>query len=379
MPRPMGHIRILFSSRVLLDLEEADQVFKEKGVDGYRDYMLCTGAYEADRDPELGCRRFDKGPLFDMALALNRLNQKAGKPLVELGMSAKDTIDTGLVLEKNLNASALAAALTYSTSTSGGPVSEKAHRAFKTDLFLTRSDSDAQAAIDLGIAAAVMNFPPQGPYDFDHDLHPIHIVVDGDAVAFGDSAEVRYREALDTGKTPEEGLQIYVDGEKRDMGSPVEQGPFTALLTKLTQLNAQFPKGEAPFSLSLLTARGTEARARAIATALDHGIDFNGDCAYVSGAAKSDWLAAYRPHVFFDDQQAHLGPGAHFCPTGRVPYKTNGPMYEYLKRKELAANTNVHPKVAEAQVNAQDIAATPAAVVEQKPIKPSANPSAKPS
>ncbi|MBI2233417.1 MAG: 5'-nucleotidase [Micavibrio aeruginosavorus] len=337
MPRPLGHIRILMSSRVLLDLEEGDRVFKEKGVAGYTDYMLCRGAYEKDMDPELGCRRLNKGPLFDFALAMNRLNVLSKTPMVEIGISCKDETDTALAIFRNLNASPLSVALEYRITTSGKPVSARTHRAFKTDLFLTRSEADAQTAIDLDIAAAVVNFPPKGAYACDHDAHPIRIVVDGDAVAFGDSAEVRYREAIDSGKTYEEGLRAYKEAEKRDVNDPVESGPFTPILAKISQLNSQFPKDDAPFEISLLTARGGPASDRALSTVLKHGIKFNGESGFMGGAAKHEWLAEHQPHVFFDDQQTHLEHSAEFCPTGRVPYKTGSPMQEYLLRKRREA------------------------------------------
>lgn len=337
MPRPMGHLRILMSSRVLLDLEEADKVFRDEGVAGYTDYMLCHGKYEKDKDPVLKCRRLGKGPLFDFALALHNLNRNSKTPLVEVGVSAKDEVDTAFVLYKNLSCSGLSFALEYRTTTAGGPVTEKVHNAFKTDLFLTRSEADAQIAIDLGIAAAVMNFPSRGTYDYDHQSFPLHIVVDGDAVAFGDSAEVRFREAVDSGIPYEEALLKYKNGEFTDADDPVEPGPFTPVLAKISQMNASLPKDKAPFILSLLTARGGPASERALATVVEYGIKLNGDSGWMGGSDKGTWLEAYRPHVFFDDQQTHLERGAEFCPTGRVPYKTGSPMFEYLARKKAEA------------------------------------------
>lgn len=342
MARTLGHIRILMSSRVLLDLEEADKVFKEKGVEGYTDYMLCRGEYAKDMDEALGCRRLKKGPLFDFALAMDKLNALSKKdPIVEVGMTCKDETDTALALFRNLNETALAVALEYRITTAGAPVSPKIHKAFKTDLFLTRSESDAQIAIDLDIAAAVVNFPPRGTYDYDYNVQPVRIIVDGDAVAFGDSAEVRYREAIDSGKTYAEGLKAYKDGEKRDVNQAVEPGPFTPILAKISQLNSLFPRGEAPFEISLLTARGGPASDRALSTAFQHGIKFNGVSGFMGGASKHEFLAEHKPHLFFDDQQTHLEKSAEFCPTGRVPYKTASPMFEYLLRKKREADAKV--------------------------------------
>lgn len=355
MPRPLGHLRILMSSRVLLNLEEADKIFHEKGVDGYTDYLLCRGAYEKDLDPELGCRRLNKGPLFDFALALNRLNALSKDPIVEVGITCKDETDTALAIFRNLNESELAVALEYRITTSGTPVSEKIHRAFKTDLFLTRSEADAQIAVDMNVATAVVNFPLHGTYDYDYNTGPVRIVVDGDAVAFGDSAEVRFREAIDSGKTYAEGLKAYKDVEKRDVNDPVEPGPFTPILAKISQLNGLFPRAEAPFEISLLTARGGSASDRALSTAVKYKIKFNGVSGFMGGASKHEFLAEHQPHVFFDDQQTHLEHSAEFCPTGRVPYKTGSPMHEYLLQKKQEADTKA---AASSPVNAAFSSAT---------------------
>ncbi|MDO8742013.1 MAG: 5'-nucleotidase, partial [bacterium] len=37
---------------------------------------------------------------------------------------------------------------------------------------------------------------------------------------------------------------------------------------------------------------------------------------------KSKILAAFKPHIFFDDQDIHLDPAALLVPSGKVPYKT---------------------------------------------------------
>jgi len=178
----------------------------------------------------------------------------------------------------------------------------------------------------------------------------VRIVVDGDAVAFGDSAEVRFREAIDNGKTYMEGLKAYKDAEKRDVNDPVEAGPFTPILAKISQLNSLFPRGEEPFQISLLTARGGPASDRALSTALKYNIKFNGVSGFMGGASKHEFLEQYKPHVFFDDQQTHLEHSAEFCPTGRVPYKTDSPMHAYLLRKKQEAEAKA--AAAQSTVNA---------------------------
>ncbi|MGI4848522.1 MAG: 5'-nucleotidase, partial [Janthinobacterium lividum] len=40
---------------------------------------------------------------------------------------------------------------------------------------------------------------------------------------------------------------------------------------------------------------------------------------FMGGVNKSAVLAAFKPHIFFDDQQGHCDRAASFVQTGRVP------------------------------------------------------------
>lgn len=346
MPRPLGQLRIMMSSRVLLDLEEADIVFRDKGPQAYTDYLRCEGEYAGQGDAALGgFRRLGKGPMFDVALALNRLNVMSpdkNSPIVEIGLSCKDENDSADAIFRNLAQSILGEALEWEVATNGHPVDAKIHKAFKTDLFLTRSASDAQLAVDLGIAAAVINFPPVGTYDFE-SAGPVRIIVDGDAVAFGDSAEVGFRKDVASHPKDKYGDAVsqYKHREHDEVDKTIEPGPFTIVLAKISLLNSLFPPKEAPFEIGLLTARGGLSTARAVATLKAHGVKFNYPSGFMGGGDKGEWLEAHRPHLFLDDQATHLDRGKHFCPTGLVPYKAGGAMHQYQLELKSAASPTV--------------------------------------
>lgn len=318
MARPMGKLRILLSSRVLLDLEEADRIYQEKGVGHYNDFMRCRGDYKKDFNKAAGGRLLRKGPLWDFAVAALALNQGQKEPLVEIGLISKDEASSALPIYRTLDIGGLDQ-INYRVATASQPISEEYHAAFGTDLLLTRNPKDAQTAVDLGLAAATIYTRPDG-FDYNRREGPLRIWVDGDAVAFGSSSEVRYRV---------EGLNIYRELEKKDFAKSIEPGPFTKVLAKISQINEGFIPGERPFRITLLTARGGDSAARVFTIAESHGIDFNGGLHFLGGASKANELGAHRPDLFVDDQMVHLVDSAGFCPVGQVAYAKGEAMHKY--------------------------------------------------
>lgn len=350
MPRQMGHLRILFSARVLLNLEEADKVYREtlqhallddavfeqarlQAVQRYNDFVACRGDFaDDDYDPQVRGRRFEKGPLFDFAKALAELNRLSDEPLVEIGLSAKDEAESGITIFRNLDMTELGDVLGYRLLTCGNQITPAFHRSFGTDLFLSRNPQDVQCARDTGIASALINFPEA--WEYDHSAHkgPLKIMVDGDCVAWGDTAERRYRESLSQADNPRAGLDRYVALEDQEFDQPLEAGPFTNVLEKISRLNDRFPREQAPFLISLLTARGGKASTRALTTLVDHDIALNGFAEFKGGATKADGLRAHDPDVYFDDQATHLSEGR-LCPAGLVFYVQDSPLHPGQKQE----------------------------------------------
>lgn len=345
MPRPRGHLRILFSARVLLNLEDAHKIYAQTWRDGisagahekaartqaaarYNDFVSCRGEFsDGPYDPDLQGRRFDKGPLFDFALALSRLNAQAQEPLVEIGLFAKDEALSGITIFRNLDTSALGDTLDYRLLTCGRDITAPFHQSFGTDLFLSRNSADVQCARDMGIASALINFPDG--WEYDHSAHqgPLKIMVDGDGVAWGEKSEQRFRDAVASAPNLREGLDRYIALEDQEFAQPIEAGPFTQVLEKISRLNDRFPRDEAPFELSLLTARGGRASTRALTTLVNHDIALNGFAEFKGGATKADGLRAHDPAVYFDDQATHLSEGR-LCPSGLVFYVSDSPLYK---------------------------------------------------
>jgi 5'-nucleotidase len=48
---------------------------------------------------------------------------------------------------------------------------------------------------------------------------------------------------------------------------------------------------------------------------------------FLGGVPKSKVVKAFRAHIFFDDQDLHLDPAAKHVPSGRVPYRSDSPLF----------------------------------------------------
>lgn len=325
MARPLGKIRIMVSASALFDLREEDEIYK-KDPKAYIDMMV--GMREVP---------LKKGAAFEFIrgmLELNKVAAAAGykESLVEITLFSKNDTRSGLRIENSIQHYGFD--FEMRSYVNGRALNGQDLDAYGTDLFLTTNQKDAQIAIDAGVAAAVMN-PRASDYAFRQD-GKMHLWFDGDAVAFGDTAERRYRD---------EGLENYKRMEQEDRNNPVEAGPFTAFLVKLGQLREEFKqqKMNFPIHLSLLTARGGKAAARAMETINRLGISFD-DSHFMGGAKKRTYLAKFDVDIFFDDQVAHTGPGSEVVPCATVPYRTGSAMFEFMAKQEAAKTVKAQAK-----------------------------------
>jgi 5'-nucleotidase len=47
---------------------------------------------------------------------------------------------------------------------------------------------------------------------------------------------------------------------------------------------------------------------------------------FLGGVGKEKVLKAFRPHIFFDDQDVHLESASTIVPSGKVPYPSESPL-----------------------------------------------------
>ena len=144
-------------------------------------------------------------------------------------------------------------------------------------------------------------------------LQQIRIAFDGDAVLFSEESENIYQQ---------QGLEAFIAHEKLNAKLPLPEGPFAKLLKTLSYLQFQLDsvsKGPTLIRTALVTARNSPAHERVIRTLRAWNVRVD-ETFFLGGVSKDQVLAAFAPHIFFDDQHRHCDEASKVVPTARVPY-----------------------------------------------------------
>ncbi|RYD77681.1 MAG: 5'-nucleotidase, partial [Sphingobacteriales bacterium] len=148
----------------------------------------------------------------------------------------------------------------------------------------------------------------------------VRIAFDGDAVLFSEESEIVYKT---------KGLQEFHATEDASQDIPMAEGPYASLLKKLGKLQERLPMRVeySPVRIAIVTARNLPSEMRVIKTLRNWGV-YVDEAFFLGGVGKSKVLQAFRPHIFFDDQEIHLKDAAAHVPSGRVPYLSGSPLQE---------------------------------------------------
>lgn len=300
MPVSLDNLLVVgISSRALFDLEAEEAIFRTQGLEAYRRHQI-------EHENEI----LKLGAGFALVRALLKLNELAhNQRFVEVVIMSRNSSETSLRIFNSIKHYGLD--ITRAVL-SGGASLTPYLRAFNVSLFLSLHEDDVQRAVDSGTAAALLYQKPDNAFE---ELEQIRIAFDGDAVIFSDESERIYQT---------QGIEAFEHHERENALRPLPEGPFARLLKALSyiQNNLKAADGQAsPIRTALVTARSSPAHERVIRTlrAWDVAID---ETFFMGGVAKSDVLAAFKPHIFFDDQQAHCERAAPLVQTGRVPMRS---------------------------------------------------------
>jgi 5'-nucleotidase len=259
------------SSRALFDLREEDRVYEEQGLEAYRRYQL-------ENEDKL----LKPGTGFALVKAILRLNEWGGARRAEVVIMSRNSTETSLRIFNAIDHYGLD--VNRAALSGGAPLAPYLH-AFSVDLFLSQYEDDVSAALEGGIGAAIL-------YDHasedEQEIDQIRIAFDGDATIFSDESEKIFQE---------QGLEAFSRHEADNAKRPLPEGPFARFLKLLSSIQ------------------------RVIRTLLKWGVVVD-EAFFLGGVPKTEFLAAFRPNIFFDDQAVHCERAAAAVPTGRVPFPT---------------------------------------------------------
>ena len=299
MPVSLDNLLVIgISSRALFDLEAEENIFRTQGLDAYRRHQL-------DNENEI----LKRGAGYALVRALLKLNALAdNKRLVEVVIMSRNSSETSMRIFNSIKHYDLD--ITRAVL-SGGASLAPYLAAFNVSLFLSLHEDDVQAAVNSGVASALLYQKPENTLE---ELNQIRIAFDGDAVIFSDESERIFQQ---------QGIEAFEKHERENAKRPLPDGPFARLLKALSFIQNNFKNAEgraAPIRTALVTARSSPAHERVIRTlrVWDVAID---ETFFMGGVAKSDVLAAFKPHIFFDDQPGHCARAAPLVQTGLVPVK----------------------------------------------------------
>ncbi len=288
---------VALSSRALFDLDEDASLFDREGLAAYA-ALQETRVFSAAAP----------GAAFPLARRLLALNRPGEPRAVRVVVASGQHPFTG----RRVMAGARHHGLDITQAAfRGGSSVAPVLRGMGADLFLTRSAADAQAAIDAGVAAAVLGPLPGGWDGADDGGGPLRVALDGDAVIFDDACEAVARR---------DGLPAFLRRERSLVDIPMDDGPFGRFFRLLHGLRSARP-GEV--RILLVTARDGWAADRAINTLRHWGCEPD-EAFFLGEIPKGPLVAALRPHIFLDDAERHVAAAAPHAPSGRVPYRSDG-------------------------------------------------------
>lgn len=283
------------SSRALFDLEHSNTVYEQQGMEAYAEHQ------RSHEDESLR-----PGSAFPLVQALLRLNTLIpGQTLIEVVVISRNSPDTGLRAFNAVEHHGLD--ISRAAFTGGALTITPYLHAFEVDLFLSKSSTDVQEAIDGGVAAAHLQDLPPG---YASNTQQIRIAFDGDAVLFSPDSEAYYKK---------HGLEKFLRRERKLKHLAMGQGPFAKLLMALSALQQRFPPEQRPIRIAIVTARNSPAHARVIHTLREWNVSVD-EAFFLGGISKDKVLQAFGAQMFFDDQDIHVTAAAQVVPAGRVPY-----------------------------------------------------------
>ena len=288
------------ASSALFNLSDSDKVFREQGTEAYREYQR---AHENDT--------LSPGVAFPFIKRLLGLNEGTENPPVEVVLMSKNDPDTGLRVDKSIEAHGLGI-IRMAFLRGGAPY--RYIRAYNVSLFLSADAKDVKDAIMNGLPAGRV-LP--GDYQDSEIDKQLRIAFDFDGVIVNDEAEQVYQRS---------GLEQFRSSERERATEPHTPGLLAELLRKIAELQqrelakARDDKAYEPLvRIAIITSRDGKAMERMVTTLRDWNITVD-ETHMLGGMDKKPVIEVFKPHIFFDDQRIHLDHVANSAPAVHIPF-----------------------------------------------------------
>lgn len=303
MPFQIEHkLVIAVASSALFDLSESHRVYLDSGPEQYRRYQ------EEHIDTLLG-----KGvafPFIRRFLSINKCFPRQSP--VEVVLLSRNSPETGLRVMRSIAAYGLD--ITRASFMTGKSAFEYLP-AFNASLFLSANEDDVRAAIGAGYSAGLVM--PSQVADEDDDIE-LRIAFDFDGVLADDESESIFKK--------NNNLDEFHAHETEHVARPHSPGPLAdmfqrlALMQRIEERRARRDPGYRKIlRIAIITARNAPSHERMVNTLKSWGVSAN-ETFFLGGMDKSRVLSVFRPHIFFDDQLAHLRPSGANVPMVHVPF-----------------------------------------------------------
>ena len=289
-----GKLVVAISSRALFDFEEENRVFEREGEQAY--ITLQYGRLDVPARPGVAF------PLVKKLLAFNTAQAQR----VEVVVLSKNDPVSGLRIFRSANQAGLQIERGVFTR---GRTPYRYLEALRANLFLSANENDVMSALEAKFPAARVY--PESAQAASRHADELRIAFDGDAVLFSDEAEMVYQN---------DGLDAFTKHEIAKALQPLPPGPFKPLLEALHRL--QVAAGtDVPIKVrtALVTARSAPAHERAIRTLMDWKIAVD-ELMFLGGLDKGEFLKAFEPDFYFDDQRGHIDSARAYVAAGHVPF-----------------------------------------------------------
>ncbi len=241
MPVSLDNLLVIgISSRALFDLEAEENLFRTQVLEAYRRHQL-------DNENEI----LKRGAGYALVRALLKLNALTeNKRLVEVVIMSRNSSETSMRIFNSIKHYDLD--ITRAVL-SGGASLAPYLAAFNVSLFLSLHEDDVQAAVNSGVASALLYQKPENGLE---ELNQIRIAFDGDAVIFSDESERIFQE---------QGIEAFEKHERENAMRPLADGPFARLVRRshssktISRTTKAAPRRSAPRWLPRARRRRTNA------------------------------------------------------------------------------------------------------------------------